>query len=96
MNVDPEKIIIALSSKRRLEILKILCEENCSATQIARKLKISPPAATRHIKELESAGIVFSATKQEEGNRPVLEYSIKEGFSILLSVKKNNFGLKYQ
>ena len=49
------RILKALANERRLLILRIVQFEECSVIDIADKLRISVPAATRHLQVLDRA-----------------------------------------
>lgn len=84
----------ALSEPQRIKMMKIICsaeEETVCVTDIARLLKISQPAATKHLKILCDAGFIkrkrvgsnvyYSANLETiEDYKKVLEYSFIQGF----------------
>jgi DNA-binding transcriptional ArsR family regulator len=69
------KIFKALSCKTRIDILKILVENEKHISGIAREIGISVPVVSRHIKILENAGLI---TIREIGNIHLLSAKIDE------------------
>lgn len=57
------KIFEALSSTPRRLILNYLSETSLTSGEIAEKFEMSRPALTKHLKLLESAGLVESEKK---------------------------------
>jgi DNA-binding transcriptional ArsR family regulator len=53
-----DKLFRALSSPTRIKILKILLQEEIHVTGLARKLGISVPVTSRHIKILNEVGLI--------------------------------------
>ena len=51
-------IFKALSSETRIQILNILSKKNMHISGLARKLNISVPVTSRHIKILDKAGLI--------------------------------------
>ncbi len=61
---DPEdimKIVEALSSITRLNILRLLYEEELSVTELSERLHLSKGTVSTHITALERAGLVESS-----------------------------------
>ncbi|MFO7966016.1 MAG: winged helix-turn-helix domain-containing protein [Archaeoglobaceae archaeon] len=73
-------IFRALSSPTRREMLKILFNEEVHITGLARKVSISTPAAIKHIKILEEAGLIH---KRELGRMHLLRAKKEKVFSLL-------------
>jgi len=48
----------ALSSETRMQIMKILSQNELHLSKLAKELKISKPVVSRHIKILEQSGLV--------------------------------------
>ena len=59
----------ALADPTRREILRRLSEGECSVGQLAKPLKISWPAVTKHLKVLEAAGLL---KRRREGRKHVV------------------------
>ena len=56
--MDNEEIFRALSSKTRIEMMKRLLGREIHLSELARQLKISVPVISRHVKILETAGLI--------------------------------------
>lgn len=69
-----EQLFKALSSPTRIQILKILSSEEIHLTGLAKKIGLSKPVVSRHIKILEKAGLV---NKKIIGNIYLLKTNIK-------------------
>jgi ArsR family transcriptional regulator len=67
------KIFEALSSTPRRLILSYLSETSLTSGEIAEKFDMSRPALTKHLKLLESAGLVESIKKGQ-----YVHYSVTE------------------
>lgn len=67
------KIFEALSSTPRRLILNYLSESSLTSGEIAERFEMSRPALTKHLKMLESAGLVESEKKGQ-----YVHYSIAE------------------
>ena len=63
--MDNNILFKALSSQTRIKMLKILSKEEIHVSGLARKLKISVPVASKHIKTLNKAGLI---NKRKIGN----------------------------
>jgi len=48
----------ALAEPNRLRIIELLREQPCSVNQIAEKLKLRQPQASKHLQTLSKAGLV--------------------------------------
>lgn len=64
----------ALSSETRLSILKLLAKKEMHLSELARRLKISTPVVSRHVKILEKANLIKTQTI---GNIHLLSANIK-------------------
>lgn len=67
------KVFEALSSTPRRLILSYLSETSLTSGEIAEKFEMSRPALTKHLKLLESAGLVDSVKKGQ-----YVHYSVTE------------------
>lgn len=56
--MDNNLLFKALSSSSRVEIIKILSKQEMHLSKLSRKIKLSKPVVSRHIKILEKAGFV--------------------------------------
>ena len=63
--MDNNILFKALSSQTRIKMLKILSKEKIHVSGLARKLKISVPVTSKHIKILDEAGLI---NKRKIGN----------------------------
>ena len=72
--MDNERLFKALSSSSRIKILKILANEEIHLTALAKKIGLSKPVVSRHIKILEKAGLI---NKKIIGNIYLLKTNIK-------------------
>ena len=70
---DSAKVFEALSSTPRRLILSYLSEASLTAGEIAERFEMSRPALSKHLKLLESAGLVES---QKQGQ--FVHYSITQ------------------
>lgn len=53
-----ENLFKALSSPTRIKILKVLVNEEIHLTALAKKIGLSKPVVSRHIKILEKTGLI--------------------------------------
>lgn len=80
----------ALSSKTRLNMLKILLKEEMHISALAKKLKISVPVVSKHVRILENAGFV---KRKKYGRSHVIKandnclYNILEAFTDIDSIE---------
>jgi DNA-binding transcriptional ArsR family regulator len=56
--MDNNYLFKALSSKTRIEIIRILSKKELHLSELSRKLNISKPVISRHIKILEEVGLI--------------------------------------
>ncbi len=67
MTEDTSTVFHALGdSTRRMILERIEGESSTTATQLAERLTISRQAVTKHLKELESAGLIVSSRQGRE------------------------------
>jgi DNA-binding transcriptional ArsR family regulator len=80
----------ALSSQKRIEIIKTLSKEQMHISALAKRLKISVPVAAKHVRILEKAGLI---ERKEYGRSHVLKargdrlYEILDAFAERSTVK---------
>jgi DNA-binding transcriptional ArsR family regulator len=74
------EIFKALSCKTRYKMLKILLNEELHISSLAKKVGISTPAAVKHIKVLERAGLI---EKREFGRTHLLRAKTKRIYALL-------------
>ncbi|MCR1839632.1 ArsR/SmtB family transcription factor [Murimonas intestini] len=70
----------ALSSKTRLELLKLLGKEPLSINEIAEKMDIPPSSAAMHVRVLEEAGLI--RTELKPGIRGSMKVCMKTADSL--------------
>jgi ArsR family transcriptional regulator len=58
--MKPDAVFAALASTPRRRILAYLAETELTASDIAERFEMSKPALSKHLKLLESAGLVSS------------------------------------
>ena len=66
----------ALSSKSRLEILRLLYRKSQSVEEIAKSLKLQPITLRHHLQSLEEAGFIEKMNKEQalsEDLRPIIQ-----------------------
>jgi len=71
--MDNNKLFKALSSKSRVEIIKILSKKEIHLSELARMMNLSKPVVFRHIKILEKAGLV---NRKKIGNVHILSVNL--------------------
>jgi DNA-binding transcriptional ArsR family regulator len=63
---DAEFALRAIAHARRRQMLQLVWESERTSTELARRCRLSPPAASQHLKVLREAGLV---SVRAEGNR---------------------------
>jgi len=63
---DGEAALRALANPRRRQILDLVWDDERSSSELARRCRLSRPAASQHLKVLRDADLV---TVRSEGNR---------------------------
>jgi predicted ArsR family transcriptional regulator len=77
MKVTEVEAYRALSSKSRLQIIKLLYRKPLSVDHIAKKLGLQPITVRHHLQSLEEAGFVESYEKREGSvGRPKIYYKV--------------------
>jgi len=79
IKMSNKSIFKALSSQTRVTIIKFLLEEELHVSGLAKKLEISVPVTSRHVKILEDVGLI---NKKVFGNVHILSANI-DGFKRL-------------
>ena len=64
--LDPEAALRAMAHPGRRKILELVWEGERTAGELARRCRMSPPAASQHLKVLRQANLV---AVRSEGNR---------------------------
>lgn len=85
------KICHALSTKIRVDILKLLRSENLSVVDISNRLNIPFSTASSNINILEKAGLIL--TELHPGKRGVIKICSKNFFDVLINLNNTNFNL---
>ncbi|MGL5695282.1 MAG: ArsR/SmtB family transcription factor [Peptostreptococcaceae bacterium] len=86
---DLVKICHALSTKIRVDILKLLRNETLSVIDISNKLNISFSTVSSNVNVLENAGLIL--TELHPGKRGTMKVCSKNFTDILLSLNNNEF-----
>ncbi len=81
-----EDIIEALATETRRKIVKLLAMEPLTLSEIAERLGISQPAALKHIRELESSGIIEASKVRDQYGRIRRCYRIARPIRVILSL----------
>jgi len=81
-----EDIIEALATETRRKIVKLLAMEPLTLSEIAERLGISQPAALKHIRELESSGIIEAHKVRDQYGRIRRCYRIARPIRVILSL----------
>lgn len=78
-NINSLPILEALSSESRLNIINLLAENEYNIKQIAEKLYLSNGIVTRHIKQLENAGLINTKlVSTNSGSQKICRLAIDE------------------
>ena len=88
---DGLELFKALGSDIRIQILKILLENNqMSMNQLANELNISNGALTGHIKKLEECGLISTSNDSSgHGNQQRIQH-LHQGRAVLISQRLSN------
>ena len=63
--VDDNDIFKVLADSKRRDILSMLCINSFSATEIAKRLKLSPQTVRYHLSKLEDVNLIQVCTKEQ-------------------------------
>lgn len=85
-NKEIVKIFKAFSDERRIEILKLLLQEEKCACKILERFKISQPTLSHHMKILCDAGIVIARKEGKWTHYRLNEQGIEFAKSFLQSL----------
>jgi len=66
--VDNDDIFKALADSKRRDILAMLCQDSFSATEIAKRLKLSPQTVRYHLSKLEEVNLIQICEKKQSQN----------------------------
>lgn len=89
-----EDVIEALSGETRRKILSILTKKPLSLKEIADILGITPSAALKHMKELESFGIVESRFVNVGPGRPRKFYRISRPIRLVITLTEDSLQIR--
>lgn len=80
------KLLNALASKTRLQVLELIREGTSNPGDMARKLNRHRSTIEKHLRVLLSAGIVEKMPSLSKGGQLTIQYKISKGAVELLSV----------
>ncbi|MDW8036262.1 MAG: ArsR family transcriptional regulator [Candidatus Korarchaeum sp.] len=80
-----EDIIEVLAAETRRKLLKLLAMRPLTLSEISEKLGISQPAVLKHIRELESSGIIEAFESRDQSGRMRRCYRISKPLRIIMS-----------
>jgi len=80
------KLLNALASKSRLQILGLIREGTSNPGAMARKLNLHRSTVEKHLRVLLAARIVEKVPSLNKGGQLTIQYKISEGAVELLSV----------
>lgn len=80
-----EDIIEVLAAETRRRLLKLLANEPLTLSEISEKLGISQPAALKHIRELESSGIIKAFEVRDQSGKLRRCYKISKPLKVIMS-----------
>lgn len=63
---DLDRTFAALSDRTRRSVVELLHERPRRAGELARALRVSPPAMSRHLRVLRESGLVLEAHPEED------------------------------
>lgn len=83
------KILEALGSKQRLQIIEYLFEGISNLNEIAARLKLSKPTIMQHLKILQETGIIKKTILSTEGLHSTVKYEIRDNSKeLVMSIRK--------
>lgn len=80
-----EDIIEVLAAETRRKLLKLLANEPLTLSEISGRLGISQPAALKHIRELESSGIIKAFELRDQSGKLRRCYKISKPLKVVMS-----------
>ncbi|MDK2384653.1 MAG: helix-turn-helix domain-containing protein [Candidatus Korarchaeota archaeon] len=89
-----EDIIEALSGETRRRIVSMLTRKPLTLKEIADMLGITPPAALKHMRELESLGIVESYSINMGPGRPRKYYKISRPIRLVVTLTEDSLQIR--
>lgn len=103
LRLDKESLAVykALASETRLDILNLLAESSYTASDLADKLRLSKAVLSRHIAQLEDAGLIQLDRAAAKGDNRKKIYALKVDHAdivfpkkIYLPFKRKNYEIK--
>ncbi len=92
---DADTVLKLLQNDVRRRILARLVREPHYPMQLAELLKVSQPAINKHLKELESGGLVTKEqVPSEKGGPPKRIYSVTESISVRIDLGPDLFSVE--
>ena len=88
VNRDNVNFFEALASPIRVEVLRLLSEEELNIKDLAARTGVSPSIMTKHIKKLESAGIIMSRFVNRDGSSHKLCTLLNTDYRLQLPYKE--------
>ncbi len=89
-----EDLIEALSGETRRKIVSLLTRKPLTLKEIAEILDITPPAALKHVRELESLGIIESYSVNRGPGRPRKYYRISRSLRLVITLTEDSLQIK--
>ncbi len=90
-----EDIIEALSGETKRKIVSLLTRKPLTLKEIAEILGITPPAALKHVRELESLGIVEAYSVNRGLGRPRKYYRISRSLRLVITLTEDSLQIKF-
>lgn len=80
-----EDIIEVLAAETRRKLLKLLAMEPLTLSELSERLGISQPAVLKHIRELESSGIIETFEVRDQSGKLRRCYRISKPLRVVMS-----------
>ena len=84
-----ERIVKALASEIRLEIIDLIQKGIASAGEIAEKVDRHRSSIDRHLKILADANIIKKVATKTEQERKIIVYALQKNANVLLATLKH-------
>ncbi len=89
-----EDLIEALSGETKRKVVSLLTRKPLTLKEIAEILGITPPAALKHVRELESLGIIESYSVNRGPGRPRKYYRISRSLRLVITLTEDSLQIK--
>ncbi len=89
-----EDLIEALSGETKRRIVSLLTRKPLTLKEIAEILGITPPAALKHVRELESLGLIESYSINRGPGRPRKYYRISRSLRLVITLTEDSLQIK--